>query len=333
MSQGRPGSGRIVSGLGGAAVGALGAEAITRWRSRSRRRRSESRSSGGSDRSRHTRRDHRGRRDSYSRSRSRSRSRSKSLSGRRLAGYAGVAALGALGAYALTRNKNKDTIIVNDGGRPGRRRSARRSLSEDGFVRDVREDDKHRDPQHRNRRIAQAGLATAAAAAVVERVRSKSRGGRHKDQSRFHQGVPIVAAGLGGAALAGLYEKNKANKEAKRDAIIQDEMNRGRRGSRSRSRSLGPNARFDDQGYGYGNDPVYRDAPRDVYSDEDQPGQYRRRGGSAGSSPDNRYRRRSRSRNDRGMAEAGAAAGAAGVAAHDMGGQQQPGAQRESITM
>ena len=142
-------------------------------------------------------------------------------------------------------------------------------------------------------------------------MRSKSRGGRHRSKSRLQQGVPIAAVGLGGAALAGLYEKNKANKEAKRDAIIEDEMNRGRQPSRSRSRR-------GDRGYGYGADPVYRDGPRGGYYSDEEPAQYRRRGGSAGSSPDNRDRRRSRSRNPH-TAEAAAAAGAAGVAAYEMG--------------
>jgi hypothetical protein len=190
----------------------------------------------------------------------------------------------------------------------------------------MREDDKHRDPDHRNRRIAQAGLASAAAAGIWERVRSKSRGGkdRERSKSRIRTGVPIAAAGLGGAALAGLYEKNKASKEAKRDAIIADETSRGRR-VRSRSRSRSVPARYpddrrsiDDRAIAYGGEPIPPGAERGFHSDEDGPGTFNRRGrgGSSASSPDTRRRSRSRGRD---LATAGAAAGIGAAAAHEYG--------------
>ena len=338
-SQGKDPGGRLKSDLGGAALGAVAAEGISRYRSRSRRRKSRSRSasSGSSYGTKRT-----GRNRRKKRSRSRSRSRSKSLSSRqKLAAAAGVAAVGALAGYALkNRGKNQETIIVNDP--PARRsRSRRRRASADSYMmddaREMREDDKHRDPGHRNRRIAQAGLASAAAAGIWERVRSKSRGGRERSKSRVKTGVPIAAAGLGGAALAGLWEKNKASKEAKRDAIIEDEMNRGRRprsrsrgGSRDRSRSRSvPASNYNDERRGvdrhmiaYGDEPIspYEDrgrGGRGYYSDE-EPGTYRRRhgGSSTSQSPDNRRRSRSRGRN---VAEMGAAAGLAGVAGHEFG--------------
>ncbi|KAK3718066.1 hypothetical protein LTR37_005492, partial [Vermiconidia calcicola] len=168
---------------------------------------------------------------------------------------------------------------------------------------------------------------------IWERVRSKSRGGgksRERSKSRVKTGVPIAAAGLGGAALAGLYEKNKASKEAKRDLIIEDETGRGRRRrSRSRSRSV-PAPHADDRRHNddrdliaYGHEPIYPDDRRGYYSDE-EPASYHRRhrgGSSAASSPDNRKRKgsQSRSRGGRHLAEAGAAAGVAAVAAHEIG--------------
>jgi len=288
-SEGKPVSGRGRSAIGGAAVGALGAEALTRVRSmRSLRRDSSSRSRSGD-------RAHRRRRPT-----NRSRSRSQSWSrAQQLGGLAAVAAVGALAGYALKNRGNKETVIVNDGRPPRRSRSRRRRYSADTYNSEPMGE--HRDPDHRNRRIAQAGLASAAAAGIWEKVRSKSRGGRHRSKSRIREGVPIAAAGLGGAALAGLYEKNKANKEAKKDAIIEDELGRGRRRhSRSRSRT-------------YGRDPIHPD-DRPYYSDE-EPGLYRRRGGSSGSSPDTR-RQRSRSRG-RHIAEGAAAAGGVGLAAHE----------------
>ncbi|KXT04074.1 hypothetical protein AC578_4954 [Pseudocercospora eumusae] len=313
-SQGEHTGGRGRNALAGAALGAVGTEAISRVRSmRSLRRNSRSRSR--SDDGEPRRRRHR---------KHRSRSRSKSLSRRQqLGGLAAVAGVAALAGYALNKNKNKETIIVNDGHRR-RSRSRRRRHSVDTYISD--EEREHRDPGHRNRRIAQAGLASAAAAGIWEKVRSRSRGGRDRSKSRLRTGVPIAAAGLGGAALAGLYEKNKANKEAKRDAVIEDELGRGRHTSRSRSRSRSAPAPYGDDRsrsvdgrpglIAYGHDPIYPESHRGQYSDE-EPGHYRRRGGSRSSSPDTR-RRRSRSRR-RNLAEAGAAAGVAAVAAHEIG--------------
>lgn len=315
--QGGSVGGRGRNAIAGAALGAVGSEAISRVRSmRSLRRgsRSRSRSDDGENRRRRHRKH---------RSRSRSRSRSKSMSrAQQLAIGAGVAGVAALAGYALKNRGNKETIIVND--RPRRSRSRRRRHSVDTYMTD--EERQHRDPGHRNRRIAQAGLASAAAAGIWEKVRSRSRGGRDRSKSRIRTGVPIAAAGLGGAALAGLYERNQSNKQAKKDAIIEDEINRGRRGSRSRSRSRSAPAPYGDDRrrsvdgrpglIAYGHDPIYPESHHSQYSDE-EPGRYRRRGGSSSSSPDHR-RRRSRSRR-RNLAEAGAAAGVAAVAAHEIG--------------
>lgn len=317
-SKGEAPGGRAKSAIGGAAVGALGAEALSRARSMRNFRQSRSRSRSDERSGRRKRR-----------SRSRDKDRGLSLTrAQQLGGLAAVAAVAGLAGYALKNRGNKsETVVVKDD-HHRRSRSRRRRGSADTYFSDDdgRGQSEHRDPEHRNRRIAQAGLASAAAAGIWEKVRSRSRGGKARSKSRIRQGVPIAAAGLGGAALAGLYEKNKANKEAKKDAIIEDEMGRGRRRhsrSRSRSRSVPAPYSADDRSndgrpglIAYGQDPIYPDDRRGYYSDE-EPGLYRRRGGSADSSPDTR-RRRSRSRNRR-VAEMGAAAGVGGLAAHEMG--------------
>ena len=71
------------------------------------------------------------------------------------------------------------------------------------------------DARNASHKIAQAGLAGAAVAGLVERARSKSRGAgkRHRSKSRLRQGLPTTATGLGSAAVAGLYEKHQAGKE------------------------------------------------------------------------------------------------------------------------
>ena len=321
-SEGKEGGGRLKSAVGGALVGGVGAEVLSRARSRHRSRarsrsgsRSSSRSGGRDRRRRH-------------KSRSRSQSRSKSLSRKQIAGLAGVAAAGALAGYVINKRKNNETVVVNERSPPRRSRSRRRRGSDDSYE-SGGDDDKHRDPDHRNKRIAQAGLASAAAAGIWEKVRSKSQGGgkdRERSKSRVRQAVPVVGAGLGGAALAGLWEKNKANKEASRDLKLEEQKGRGRRRrSRSRSRSVPDSNREDRRNVNgrkmiaYGGDPM-SPSQRSYYSDE-EPGVYNRRrgGGSVGSSPDERRRgSRSRSRG-RGLAEAGAAAGIGAVAAHEYG--------------
>ncbi|KAK3672152.1 hypothetical protein LTR78_007905 [Recurvomyces mirabilis] len=326
-SQGEDVGGRGKSALAGAAVGALGAEAVSRVRSYSRRRKSRSRSRSESY-DRDDRRD-----DRRSRGKRRSRSREKSLSrAQQIGGVAAVAAIGALAGYALKKKgQNKETIVVKED-HPRRSRSRRRRASADSYMSDDRtilSDGGGRalDPEHRNRRIAQAGLASAAAAGLWERVRSKSRGGKDRSKSRVRQSIPIVATGLGGAALAGLYEKNKASKEAKKAAIIDEEIGgRGRRArSRSRSRSVPAPHYADDKHVddrrgmiAYGDEPIYPDERRGYYSDE-EPASYNRRhrgGSDSGSSPDTRRRSRSRGRH---LAEGGAAAGAGAFAAHQIG--------------
>ncbi|KAK6430815.1 hypothetical protein LTR95_013024, partial [Oleoguttula sp. CCFEE 5521] len=331
QKEGKDVGGRGRSIIGGAAVGAIGAEAIRRAKSFRKESRSRSRSRSSSYESRRHRKH-----------RSKSRERSKSRV-RQYGGMAAVAAAGALAGYALMKNKgNKgETIIVKEGN-DRRSRSRRRAASRDtGYLSESSFRSRSRsqsalNPEHRNKRIAQAGALSAAAAGIYNHVRSKSRGGgKSRSRSRVQQGAPIAVAGLGGAALAGLYEKNKANKEAKKAAIIDSEINRGRgRHSRSRSRSRSVPApyaardrhRVDEDYVAYGADPIHPDRDRAYYSDE-EPGSYRRRhsrghsrGHSSGSSPDNRRRHSSRSRS-RGVsgAEAAGLAGAAALGAHELG--------------
>ena len=205
---------RIGKDLAAAGVGVVGAEVISRVRSRHR------------SKSRHGSPDREGRRrHRHAHDRSRSRSRVKQLAGLGL----GAAAIAAAVGYA--RHKNNEKNKQNDD-RRSRSRTRRNSTS-------AVPDGDARDPNHRNTRMAQAGLAGAAIAGLVERARSKSRGGRSRSQSRIRQGIPIAAAGLGSAAIAGLYEKSQANKKEKA-AREAEEADRKRRSSRSRSRSTMP---------------------------------------------------------------------------------------------
>lgn len=235
------GVGRLGRDLGAGALGAIAAEGISRarsaHRSRSRRR----------SRDRHSRSRSRNRR-SKSRSRSGSRSRLKTLGAVGL----GAAALAAAATIATKRLGKKEAEEP-----PRRSRSRRRreeTLSE--LENDPTADDA-RNPKHRNKRIAEAGAAGAVVAGLIERARSKSR---NRSQSRVRQALPVVAAGLGSAALAGLYEKNKAKKEAE---VVQKEERRARSRSRSRARSDayydGPrDAAVSDPGLiEYGNGPMH----------------------------------------------------------------------------
>ena len=255
--------GRIGKDLGAAALGAVAARGISRARSHHReksRSRYDSRS-----RSRSRDRDREGRRKHRHRSRSRSKSRVRQLAGLGL----GAAALAAAVGYA---NRNKNNNAKED--RRSRSRTRRHSVSA------VPEDDA-RNPGHRNKKIAQAGLAGAAVAGLVERARSRSRSrhGKSRSKSRVRTGIPIAAAGLGSAAIAGLYEKSQAKKAEKENDAVRREDRPRRRASRSRSRSVPYEGSRDPSV----NDPgliEYGDQP--VYSSGGVPDYYNRPASQAG---------------------------------------------------
>jgi Domain of unknwon function (DUF3824) len=260
------GVGRLGRDVGAGALGAIAAEGISRARSqyRSRSRRGKSR----------------GRSDSRSRSRSRRRSRSRSESRSKLKTL-GAVGLGAVALAAAAAVAQRKMSKKKEEGSPDRGRSHSRGRGE--TVEELANDptaDNARNPKHRNIRMAEAGAAGAAITALLDRARSKSRGGRDRSQSRIRQAVPVVAAGLGSAALAGLYEKNKAKKEA--EVIANEERSERRRQSRSRSRQRsdyydGPSqAAFSDphlieygdgpmHGNNFGPDYYGRPAPQEPY--------------------------------------------------------------------
>lgn len=304
--------------LGYAVAGAVGAEGLSRarrrWEDRSRSRSVEE-----------IFEDRDGRRERHHRRR-----KSSSHKNRNTAlAVAGIAAAAAA-AYAASKKKNGNTTIINEG--DARRSRSRRRHSVSGASdrsgsRSLSPDGKATDPKHRNRRIAQAGLAGAALAGIADHQRNKSRG-RSRSKSRIREGVPIVAAGLGSAAVAGLYETFKARKEKARSAsrAAEKEKERARSVSRSRSRSrsrdrsgsvgyAGPRAAADAAMIEYGADPLYtRDHDRR---------RSRSRGRSRSSSGSDRRHRhhsgsrsRSRSRGAQ-LATAAAAAGVTGLAVNE----------------
>jgi hypothetical protein len=231
------GLGRVGRDVGAGALGALAAEGISRARSLHRERsksRRRSRSDSGGRRSR-SRGGSRGR----DRSRSESPSRTKKLATLGL----GAAAIAAAAIYAQNRKKNQSQSPNGEGRSRSRRRAS--SVGADSQVDDAR------NPGHRHKRALEAGAAGAVLAGLIERQRSKSRGGRDRSRSRVRQALPVIAAGLGSAGIAALYEKNKAKKETENAARQEREE---RRASRSRSRSHS-------RGRGRSADPYY-DGPR-----------------------------------------------------------------------
>ena len=340
--------GRVGKDVGAAALGAIGAQAVSRARSHYREKSKSRRGSRDRDysrsrsrsRSREGRR-HKRRERSRSKSRPRSKSRVKQLAGLGL----GAAAVAAAVGYANRQNKKNQ---VED------RRSRSRTRRHSTGPPPAEEAEDARNPAHRNKKIAQAGLAGAAVAGLVERARSKSRGGRGKSRSksRIRTGIPIAAAGLGSAAIAGLYERNQAGKKDK-EARKEERHARRERRSRSRSQSAPPyneGARGDPGLIEYGENPVgynnnsgvpdYYNRPASqqgyynnqnamvpaaaaagaVYGEQQQRERQREASdsGSEGGRRRRRHRRhksdsRSRSRS-RGLAAAAAGAGVAGLA-------------------
>ena len=256
------GVGRVGRDIGAGALGALAAEGIHRarsmHRSRSRRRDSRSRSRSRSDsRSRRRR----------NRSRSRSRSRSSSPSKLKALGTVGLgaAALAAVATIASKRmNKNKEEDDKRGRSR-SRSRTGRRAESVDSLENDPdAPSDDARNPKHRRSTIAKAGAGGAVVAALIEHARNKSRNrdGKERSRSRIRQALPVIAAGLGSAAVAGVYEKHKAKKEAEE---IVEKNRRARSRSKSRARSE-HTAYYDGPGLPapseqglveYGNQPMY----------------------------------------------------------------------------
>jgi len=179
----------------------------------------------------------------------------------------GVEALADLGALAYVAGKErKHTIVIED----APRQSTSRLISSSFLDYSDEEDDsslewRHMDPEHRKRRVAQAGLVGAAVAGIIEHARSKSpsRGRQSRSRSRLRTSIPIVAAGLGSAATAGLYERARARQK-------QSARSRSKSKSRSRSRSIPPAA--DTSGAAlieYGCDPIYsRSRNREEYLTE-----------------------------------------------------------------
>lgn len=244
------GIGRVAKDAGAGILGAVAAEGIRRYRSQSRRR-SRSRSSSG-DRYRSRSR----RRRSRSRSRSSSNNRFGNLGGN-LGGLGLAAAAVAAGALIASKGKKDASPERRSRSRSRRRSSSRGRSVSSSRLSELENDpnaDDARNPKHRNSRMAAAGAIGAAAAALLERRKSRSRGrSRSGSPNRLKQAAPIVLTGLGTAALAHRYEKNKAKSEA--EEIIRDENRRSRpRSARSRSAGRG--------------NSIYEDAPRQAsYSD------------------------------------------------------------------
>jgi hypothetical protein len=304
---------RVRQAVGYGALGAVGAEVLSRVRNRSRSSSYE--------------RDPRGRRHHRSRSSSRV---------KKIGTLAAVAGIGAL-AYAAGRKNNAKTPVIEDRRSRSRHRKSsvsRASSGSRGRSASRPASGSAHNPEHRNRKAAQVGLASAAVAGLVERHRSKSRNRKgERSHSRIRQGIPIAAAGVAGAAVTGLYEKQMAKKEMKGDEKEKDKgrsKSRGKGRSKSRSKSVRSSGRrestADDTGLvEYGGDPIYSDAGHSRRSrDYDDPADHRNRRRSSSSSSGGRRRRRhsrsSRSRSKsrtRQTAETAAVAGVAGLAAHE----------------
>ncbi|RAL58349.1 hypothetical protein DID88_005221 [Monilinia fructigena] len=170
--------------LGGAALGAIGAEVVTRARSRYRDSRE-----------------------------SRSRSRSSSAHGhhklKTALGLAAAAiAAGAAVKYAQNRTANKEELVRGRSRQRSISRSRRYSdgdeyWSEEYEKRTTRSRSKsvHADPGHRKKSIAKAGAGAAIVAGVAEHLRNKSRKrSGQRSQSRVRTAAEIAGSGLAGAA-------------------------------------------------------------------------------------------------------------------------------------
>ncbi|KAJ6051974.1 hypothetical protein N7460_002508 [Penicillium canescens] len=285
------GASRLGKTLGAGALGAVAVNAASHARDYYRRSKSRHRSHSFDDErsSHHHSRHSRGRHHSRSRSRSHSHSRAKTLL------ELGVGAAAVAAGVAALRSKS------NNGRKSrSRTRSRSRAASRGRSVKDGK-DASERSMSERRKHMAGAGLAGAAVAGLVEKVRSHSRsrkGERSRSRSRLRQALPIAAAGLATAAATGLYEKKKGEKDKK------DGVSRGRHRSRSRSRA--PSESFPDPARDsaglieYGNHPVAGSIPAEhYYGAPASPGAPYYSDGHEAYAPRRHSRSRSRSRGGR----------------------------------
>lgn len=248
------GASRVGKTVGAGALGAVAVNAASRARDYYHRSKSRHRAHSFEDDRSHRHSRHGRSRRSRSRSRSHSHSRTKTLL------ELGVGAAAVAAGVAALRSKSK----AGDRKGRSRTRSRSRAASRGRSVKDG-EQGEH-SMSERGKHMAGAGLAGAAVAGLVEKVRSHSRsrkGERSRSRSRLRQALPIVGAGLATAAATGLYEKNKGDKDEK------EGLSRGRHRSRSRSRAPSqsyPDPSRDSTGLiEYGNDPVAGSIPSEHY--------------------------------------------------------------------
>ncbi|KAK2750729.1 hypothetical protein FQN57_002802 [Myotisia sp. PD_48] len=351
---------RVGRDVGAGAVGAFAANALSRARSRHRSK------SRHSERSRHHhhqragsldrgtdieryRYRHRHRHGHSHSTRRRSSSSSSNSRVKTLAGL-GLGAAAIAGAVALARkhsDKGKEPSSKRDKSRERKSRSRHRHGSSSSGS-----SSKEDHSKHRNNKVAEAGLAGAAVAGIIEHARSKSRSRRgERTHSRTRQGIPIAAAGLGSAAIAHLIGKGKDKKRQEsqereqkhREKEERRQERHERRRERSRSRLAASSYPGIPHLIEYGDNPVYgripaadyHGLPESRYRLEDEPrrrrsrsrsqsrNRYYRQDSDAGSSSSDRedrrkhrHRHHSRSRS-KDLATAGLAAAGAGIAGHE----------------
>ncbi|EGX92309.1 hypothetical protein CCM_03681 [Cordyceps militaris CM01] len=206
-----------------------------------------------------------------------------------------------------------------------RGRSRTRGYASDGYY-DSRSRSRSSRPHSRRRSVskfAKAALGTAATAGVLRHLhnRSKSRGGdsRQRSKSRLRTGAKIAGAAAAAGVASKLYKNHQEKKERSRSRSrargdAEDDRSyhrRDRSRSRSMARSLHSDAGADRElglvEYGNGDLPPAR---RGYESDGERPSRRRRsrrreRDNSSSASDDGRKRSQSRLRN---MAAAGASA-------------------------
>ncbi|KAI0008092.1 hypothetical protein F4779DRAFT_618966 [Xylariaceae sp. FL0662B] len=196
--------------LAGAALGALGTEAIRRARSAYEDRYGDRYDDG----------------DDYYRRHHHHRSKSRSRLATGLA--IGAAALAVAGGLKYMQDNKAEKEEATRG-------RARRRHSVDDYSRSPTPSSRGR--SHSKSNMAKAGLATGAVAGLVNHYRSKSRG-KSRSKSRLRTGAEIAAAGLTGAAASKLWENHKEKKEREHHRETSDEHHdRDLSSSRSRSKS------------------------------------------------------------------------------------------------
>ncbi|SZF04487.1 unnamed protein product [Blumeria hordei] len=234
--------------LGGAALGAIGAEVLTRAQSHNHGH-------------------------YHAKDRSRSSSRDSPRHVKSALGIAAASIAAAAATHFVQSHKEN-----HEGFERGRSRTLSRSKNHKSYHSQHRSQSRsHSKRRDQSSVVAKAGAASAAVTGLIQHAQNEAqkRDG-HRSRSRLRRGAEVAGVGLAGAAVASLLERDQREMAYQNRSRSRE---RGRNESRKRSRSAHPklHSRSASRMVQYGTDPVYANRHSHTTFSEDRPRSHSRR--------------------------------------------------------